>query len=335
MASVSQVIDGFLAIIACELPASPKNIKADGKLHRFSIEKKGDLSGWYVLHLDNIPAGSFGNWKTGESHKWVYGKGYQELTAEERESFKREMELRKAKESRQREFLKKRAQTVARELWKIAQSYTDRAHPYLVKKRVAAYGVRTLPEYIAYNILNSHKMRCSMLRHGVEDHVILVPMFDTSPSLQSLQLINKDGAKLFLSGTQKKGLFHLFGTGKIQYANEVDLVEGYATAASLYESRHNITVSAFDCGNLLPVAEALFQAYPRLKINLIADDDRKHDDPEKNAGIKAAKLVRRMFPKRVTVFIPDFPDDAPQALSDFNDLVTWRGDQRSVDLTAL
>lgn len=334
-ASTTEIIDTFKSAVFSALSKSPTKVIADGALHRFSIDKRGDNVGWYKLHLDGVPAGAFGNWKTGESHKWVYGSGYQELTIEERDAFRREMEVRKAKEARQRQFLQQRAQRAARELWKIAQSYTDRCQPYLLKKKINAYGVRTIPEYLARNILAGHKMGCSMLREGVETHVMLVPMYDTSPALQSLQLINEEGAKLFLSGTQKKGLFHIFGTGKIQYANEIDLVEGYATAASLYESRHNITVSAFDCGNLLPVAKALFQAYPRLKINLIADDDRKHDDPDKNAGIKAAKLVRREFPNRVTVFIPDFPDDAPQTLSDFNDLVVWRNDHRSVELAAL
>ena len=37
-------------------------IEADGKLHRFHVEgdSRGKRNGWYVLHLDEHPAGMFG-----------------------------------------------------------------------------------------------------------------------------------------------------------------------------------------------------------------------------------------------------------------------------------
>ena len=51
---------------------SPGVIEADGKLHRFSSNgKRGDDAGWYVLYLDGIiPAGAFGDWRSGASQKW-------------------------------------------------------------------------------------------------------------------------------------------------------------------------------------------------------------------------------------------------------------------------
>jgi len=49
----------------------PDVIEADGKLHRFaSSGKRGDDAGWYVLHGGGIPAGSFGDWRTGLSQTW-------------------------------------------------------------------------------------------------------------------------------------------------------------------------------------------------------------------------------------------------------------------------
>lgn len=44
----------------------------DGKLHRLHIEgdKRGTRNGWYVLHLDGVPAGAFGSWKLGLSQDW-------------------------------------------------------------------------------------------------------------------------------------------------------------------------------------------------------------------------------------------------------------------------
>ncbi len=50
----------------------PSDIQADGILHRFHIQqdKPATLNGWYVLHLDEIPSGAFGSWKTGISSTW-------------------------------------------------------------------------------------------------------------------------------------------------------------------------------------------------------------------------------------------------------------------------
>ncbi len=50
---------------------APNEIEPDGKLKRFSSNsKKSDDSGWYVLHGDSIPSGSFGDWRTGTSQSW-------------------------------------------------------------------------------------------------------------------------------------------------------------------------------------------------------------------------------------------------------------------------
>lgn len=45
---------------------------AGGRVNRFRIEgdRAGSKNGWAVLFDDGLPAGSFGNWKTGEVHKW-------------------------------------------------------------------------------------------------------------------------------------------------------------------------------------------------------------------------------------------------------------------------
>ena len=58
------------AIVAAGLPP-PDVIKADGTLHRFSSNgRKKDHAGWYVLHDDVVPAGAFGDWRTGLRQTW-------------------------------------------------------------------------------------------------------------------------------------------------------------------------------------------------------------------------------------------------------------------------
>ena len=49
----------------------PELIEPDGKLHRFASNgKRSDDAGWYVLYDDGIPAGAFGDWRTGASETW-------------------------------------------------------------------------------------------------------------------------------------------------------------------------------------------------------------------------------------------------------------------------
>ena len=74
----------------------PKAIEADGELHRFSSNgKRGDLAGWYVLHGDGIPAGVFGDWRSGLSETWRadIGRG---LTDDEREQQRQRLEAARA-----------------------------------------------------------------------------------------------------------------------------------------------------------------------------------------------------------------------------------------------
>ncbi len=82
--SHSDPISGFRdAISGAGLPV-PETIIADGELHRYGTNgKSSDRSGWYVLHLDGIPAGAFGCWRTGLEQKW-HARSTRKLTAVER-----------------------------------------------------------------------------------------------------------------------------------------------------------------------------------------------------------------------------------------------------------
>lgn len=61
----------------------PEQIKDDGNLHRFASNgKRGDDAGWYSLHGDGIPAGSFGCWRAGILEAWRADIG-RNLTREE------------------------------------------------------------------------------------------------------------------------------------------------------------------------------------------------------------------------------------------------------------
>ncbi len=75
------------AIIAAGL-TPPDDIEADGALHRFSSNgKRGDKSGYYVLHGDGIPAGVFGCWRAGLTQTWC-SKPDNDLTEAERQAMR-------------------------------------------------------------------------------------------------------------------------------------------------------------------------------------------------------------------------------------------------------
>ena len=66
-----EAIEQFRAAIHSAGLHPPEAIEADGKLHRFAANgKRTDDAGWYVLHGDGIPAGAFGDWRSGTTETW-------------------------------------------------------------------------------------------------------------------------------------------------------------------------------------------------------------------------------------------------------------------------
>ncbi len=77
---------------------------------------------------------------------------------------------------------------------------------------------------------------------------------------------------------------------------------------------------AFDARNLLPVARALRAKFPDKKLVLCADDDA---ETEGNPGITKATEAARAVNGLLAV--PEFGDDRPSGVTDFNDLCTLFG----------
>ena len=97
-------IDQFRAAIQSAGLIPPDMIEPDGKLHRFASNgTRGDDAGWYTLHADGIPAGSFGDWRSGQSQTWRADIGRTPTPAEEAahrakvEAMRREREAEKAR----------------------------------------------------------------------------------------------------------------------------------------------------------------------------------------------------------------------------------------------
>lgn len=129
------------------------------------------------------------------------------------------------------------------------------AHPYLKAKGVLGFGLRVEAE--------------PSPGYHAGAGLLLVPMRDAAGMLHSLQTIDPDGGKLFMTGGRVQGCYHAIG----QIGTALVVAEGFATAASIHEATGLAVAAAFSANNLFPVARALRQKYPSLPLVLAADDD--------------------------------------------------------------
>lgn len=247
-------------------------------------DKPGRTSGWYVFYVDGIPAGEAGDWRTDESFTWC-AKEKDSLSPEELKIAQAHLE--RARLARERERVRLAAEAAARaaDIW--ARSNACEAHPYLSVKCNMSYGLR----------LSAGK--------------ILVPVMDMAGTMRSLQFIDADGNKKFLFGGAIAGCFHRIpGTDGV-----VAVAEGYATAASIHMATGWTVLTAFNAGNLLPVARAWRDAHPGCRLIICGDDDRW--TPTGNVGRAKAEVCAREIGG--TALFPSFAgkEGGP---TDWNDL---------------
>lgn len=267
---------------------------ADGTLHRFHVpgDKAGTFNGWYVLHLDGIAAGAFGSWKdAGTWHQWSSRAA---ASPHEHEQLRQRIEqARRQREAEQHQRQQAAAEYAAR-LWRDARR-ADPGHPYLVAKGCRAHTLRQ--------------------RGGA----LLVPL-SRDGVLVNLQRIYLDGSKRFLSGgivTRCYSPLGVITTGAPLY-----VCEGYATGATIHADTGAAVACAMNAGNLKPTALALRAKHPHASIIIAGDDDRQTEgNPGRTAANAAAVAVGGL------VVFPLWPADAPNNLTDFNDLANWRAAQ--------
>jgi putative DNA primase/helicase len=257
---MSDPIEDFRMAIAAAGLEAPDNINPDGAIHRFSSNgKPTNQNGWYILHLDGIAAGSFGDWREGFTQNWCCKSDHsmtQKQRLEHRERITAMQRMREDKIAKRQ----KLAAASAHQRWMVASHCIQ--HEYLIRKGIAPNGAR------------------------IEGDKLLIAMRDTAGKVHSLQTIASDGIKMFMSGGRIKGC--LFGIGKPKGA--LIVCEGFATGASIHECTGHAVAVAFNAGNLEAVAVALRIKYPELKIIIAADDD--HQTPGNPGLTKATAAVK-------------------------------------------
>ncbi len=274
------------AIIAAGLTA-PESIEADGKLHRFASNgKPGDDAGWYVIHLDGFPAGIFGDWRARQTVTWKADIG-RKLTKDEAAEHRLKLNaMRREREAEERRRHKEAAKQAADD-WDAATPAPD-DHGYLTRKGIKSDSLR--------------------LHSGA----LVVPVH-VDGKLTSLQFIQPDGDKRFLTGGEVKGGYFMIGSP--EGAAAVCIAEGLATGASIHEATALPTAVAFNAGNLEPVAKALRKNFPDLPMVICADDDcHTEGNPGRTKGKAAATSVGGIM------IGPVFRGERPDKATDFNDL---------------
>jgi putative DNA primase/helicase len=293
----------------------PREVIADGALHRFSSNgKRGDDAGWYLLHDDGRPAGSFGDWRSGVSETWT-ARGV-ELTQEERAAHRARVEA--ARREREANEAKRRAEAAAKaaQLWK-ASTPAKQDHPYLRRKEVSPTDtLREIHVHEAEGVLGYAPAARGQPLAGR----LLVAPVKVGEALSTCELIDQAGRKSAIAGGAKKGGFWAAQPLPEGDGEGVTLLigEGVATVLSAREGTGHPAVAALSCGNLRAVAEAMRSRYPKAVVTVLADIVKDTSAPDPHAR-EAARAVGGKLA------VPDFGENRPEGCTDFNDLHTVRG----------
>ena len=250
----------------------PDHIEMDGKIHRFKSGTKGsaghgDKPGWYLIFGDGIPAGRFGCWRMGMEQTFRADVGRKLTQTEEMSNAKRLAEakaLRDAAIERQHQV----ASETVEKIWTGAQAALP-DHPYLAKKGIGVHGAR-----------------------ATGDGRLVVPLYDADGTLSSLQYIDHEGGKLYHAGGQTGGKFWMIGS--LDERGPLYVAEGFATAATIYETTSRPCVIAYSASSLVPVTASLREMYgPTQDIVIVADHD-KHGVGQRYADQASAKFGARV-----------------------------------------
>lgn len=240
------------------------NLKQDGNWHDGGeVPNKGKCRYIVIQHVKGVIV-RYHDHRQGEAYfTWKsWGTDNARLSPEEYAQRKAEIDTHNARQ--QEAAALARAQRIAqqRKTWAASQP-ANPDHPYLLRKRVGAFGIR---------------------QHNT---ALLVPIRDVSGQLQALQYIyphkveTADGGKTdkIILGSKRGGFHHI---GKPETPTDtVYVCEGYATGATLHQITRQCVVIAFDAGNLTPVGQAIRTRYPESELVFAADND---------IGVKAGNI---------------------------------------------
>jgi phage/plasmid primase-like uncharacterized protein len=274
----------------------PDEIILDGQLRRFRTDsKKTDRSGWYVGHADGICTMIWGDWRQGieQTIKAVTGKKW--TVAEEMAHVARVAAAKAARDAERKKQNEAAASTVEI-IWSEGAAASPE-HPYLKRKGIQPHGAKI-----------------------TGDGRLMLPLFDESGVLASLQYIDVEGGKLYHPGGSVGGKFCIIGT--LDVPGVLYVAEGYATAATIHEVSNRPVVVAYSASNLVPVTATLRDLYGQGQDIVIVADNDSSGVGQRYAEQACAKYGARMI-------LPPLPGDANDYVQAGHDLVSLLTPQAS------
>lgn len=269
----------------------PPEFIEPGRLYRFpgAGKRNGNTAGWCRLFEDG-EGGCFGDWSANLSETWQAQRDNPRSPAE-RAAFIQQVKA--AKQAAMAQQLERQCQAAqrAKTIWEQAKP-APADHPYLVKKRIRPHGAR------------------------IHKGSLVLPVGDFE-DLTSLQFIDGDGSKRLLSGGRKKHCF--IPVNRLERPSRMVICEGWATGATLAEDApETFVLAAIDAGNLEAVAVATRAYWPKTELVIAGDDDRR--TPGNPGRVKATEAA---VAASALIAFPQWPEKAPDHLTDFNDLAVW------------
>jgi phage/plasmid primase-like uncharacterized protein len=246
----------------------------------------GQKSGYYAINqVGGHMFCTYGNWKTGFEGKWS-SIDTNQLSIVDRQELQKQMEEASAKSRKVRQQKQDEVAVEVQERFKICHEAVD--HEYLTNKKVKSYGLKQL------------------------NGRLIVPVYSTTGQLRSLQYIDKKGEKRFASASEIKGNVFLIGTTLTELPNieKLILVEGYSTAATVYEATQ-IPVACVFSANFLWDAASKLRALTGARFILALDND------ESGVGEKKAQECASA--------VVNCAVRLPSEIGDFNDLYLRHG----------
>lgn len=271
----------------------PPDAIEPGRLHRFpgNGKRQSNRAGWCLL-FDDGRGGCFGDWSTGITETWQ-AKRDKPYSKAERTAFARRVKEAKKQAETERNARQADASKRAAAIWNTATPASGN-HPYLIRKRIQPHGAR------------------------IHKGALTLPVTDFTGRLTSLQFIAADGGKLLLSGGRKRGCF-IPVAGDKENPGRVIICEGWATGCTLAEDEPTaLVLAAIDAGNLEPVAVSVRRCWRTAELVIAGDDDRLTAGNPGATKAKAAAIASGAL-----LALPQWPENAPEHLTDFNDLAVW------------
>lgn len=268
----------------------------DGQKHRVQILGKGpkNRSGVYHGYADGRPSGFFQNYVTGVKSSWTFGGEIEGLV----QVTKAEMAQRQYNKEFELKIIQAEIADKASFIWEnIDKPEKDIQHPYLNSKEIKIHGAK----------IN-------------ENGLVVVPLKDELKKLTSLQFIDENGNKTFLSDGKVWGSSHQIGF--IRDKDTIFLAEGFSTGATINEQLGCSGYCAMNSGNLIEIAKMIKKKHPYNKV-LIACDNDFHN--EYNAGLEKGKEAAKIIGEKAIIAVPNFRPGVKG--SDWNDFYKNEGQE--------